>query len=114
MHVGDARRCTSPRSRADNDGIRRHLCRRVADCQVGRVDYLVKRAQDQPVAFMALLGKVLPLTVPNQPKPVEEMTDDELESHIAAIAQYLSRRGVDPTSLEPPSGDPGGTRQTRH
>ena len=82
--------------------------------QVGGVDYLVKRAQDQPVAFMALLGKVLPLTVPNQPKPVEEMTDDELESHIAAIAQYLSRRGVDPTSLEPPSGDPGGTRRTRH
>jgi hypothetical protein len=57
---------------------------------------------------------VLPLTIQNQPKPVEEMTDDELESHIAAIAQYLNRHGVDSTSLEPPSGDPGGTRQTRH
>src|SRR6516162_5383859 len=63
--------------------------------QVGGVDYLVKRAQDQPVAFMALLGKVLPLTIQNQPEPVEEMTDDEVESHIAAIAQYLSRHGVD-------------------
>ena len=31
---------------------------------------------------------------------------DELESHIAAIAQYLNRHGVDSTSLEPPSGDP--------
>jgi hypothetical protein len=33
---------------------------------------------------MALLGKVVPLTVQNQPKRAEEMTDDELESHIAA------------------------------
>jgi hypothetical protein len=57
---------------------------------------------------------VLPLTIQNQPKPVGEMTDDELESHIAAIAQYLNRHGVDSTSLKPPSGDPGGTRQTRH
>ena len=47
---------------------------------------------------MALLGKVLPLTVQNQHKPVEEMTDDELESYIAAIDRYLSRHGVDTTS----------------
>jgi hypothetical protein len=42
------------------------------------------------------------------------MTDDELESHIAAIAQYRNRHEVDSTSLEPPSSDPGGVRRTRH
>jgi hypothetical protein len=31
--------------------------------QVGGVDHLAARAQDQPLAFMAVLGKVLPLTV---------------------------------------------------
>jgi hypothetical protein len=36
----------------------------------------------------------LPLTLQNQPKPVEEMTDDELESHIAAIDRYLGRHGL--------------------
>jgi hypothetical protein len=54
------------------------------------------------------------MTIWNQPKPVEEKTDDELAAYIAAIDRYLSRQGVDPTSLEPPSGDPGGTRHTRH
>ena len=82
--------------------------------QVGGVDYFAARAQDQPVAFVALLGKVLPLTVQKQPKPPQEMTDDELENHIAAIAQYLSRHGVDSTSVEPPSGDPGAARHTGH
>ena len=54
------------------------------------------------------------MTIWNQPKPVEEKTDDELAAYIAAIDRYLSRHGVDPTSLEPPSGDPSGTRHTRH
>ena len=89
--------------------------------QVGGVDYLVKRAQDQPVAFMALLGRVLPLTVQNQPKPPEEMTDDELAAYIRAIKGYLTRAGVDPERIASAgggklgaSGDPGGTRHTQH
>jgi len=32
----------------------------------GGVDYLMARAEDQPVAFMGLVGKVLPLTVKAQ------------------------------------------------
>ena len=77
--------------------------------QVGGVDHLAARAQDQLLAFMALLGKVLPLTVQNQPKPVEEMTDDELESYIAenrSIPQQ-ARSGYN----KPPSRDPGGARR---
>src|SRR6516162_11838442 len=69
--------------------------------QVGGVDYLVKRAQDQPVAFMALLGKVLPLTVNMKPKPLEEMTDDELAAFITAVVGYLTRAGVDPELIAP-------------
>jgi hypothetical protein len=34
----------------------------------GGVDYLVKKAEENPVAFLALLGRILPLTVAGDPK----------------------------------------------
>jgi len=43
------------------------------------------------VAFMALVGKVLPLTISMKPKPPEEMTDDELAAYIRSIKGYLDR-----------------------
>jgi len=64
--------------------------------QVGGVDHLAARAQDQPVALIALLGKVLPLAVQNQHKPVEEMTDDELETTWGGRSEtvHASLRGL--------------------
>jgi hypothetical protein len=36
--------------------------------EVGGVDYLVEKARENPVAFLALLGRILPLTVAGDPK----------------------------------------------
>lgn len=36
----------------------------------GGVDYLVQAAHDKPAAFLALLGRVLPMTVEGGDKPV--------------------------------------------
>ena len=33
----------------------------------GGVDYLVRQAEEKPVAFLALVGKVLPMTVQGDP-----------------------------------------------
>ena len=35
--------------------------------KAGGVDYLLKRAEDNPAAFMSLLGRVLPMTVSGDP-----------------------------------------------
>jgi hypothetical protein len=35
--------------------------------EVGGVAYLVRKAEENPVAFLTLVGKVLPLTVSNDP-----------------------------------------------
>lgn len=34
----------------------------------GGVDYLVRQAEEKPVAFLALVGKVLPMTVQGDPE----------------------------------------------
>ena len=44
--------------------------------RAGGVDYLFERATDNPVAFLTLVGKVLPMTLagdPNRPLLIQEI-----------------------------------------
>ena len=58
----------------------------------GGVAYLVTQASQNPGAFLTLVGKVLPLTVagdPQAPLVVHTLSDDELMTHLAAVAREL-------------------------
>ena len=43
--------------------------------QAGGEDYLVKCAKEQPVAFLALLGRVLPTTLTGAAHPVKHVLE---------------------------------------
>jgi hypothetical protein len=46
--------------------------------ELGGVSYLVSTAQSHPQAFMALLGKVMPLQIEGGDKPIEHVARIEL------------------------------------
>ena len=77
--------------------------------EAGGQKYLVARALDQPVAFMAVVGKILPLIISMKPKPPEEVTDDELAAYVRALEGYLTRAGVDPELIAAAGRDELGT-----
>jgi hypothetical protein len=52
----------------------------------GGVGYLMKQANEQPVAFMTLIGKVLPTTLANDPEnPVFTVSDEQLDARLTAL-----------------------------
>lgn len=57
---------------------------RAALDEAGGVDYLVQQSEDNPVAFLSLVGKLVPIdaSVQLNDKRSSAMTDDELERHI--------------------------------
>ncbi len=63
--------------------------------RAGGQDYLVQQAQDNPKAFMALLGQLIPtqMTGPDDKElfAVQEMTTAELEARVVAL---LMRAGI--------------------
>lgn len=65
----------------------------------GMIGYLTQRAKDQPVAFMGLLGKVIPLTLQGDPdKPLHVQHDikpaDRLRDMVVQIAERSREAGV--------------------
>lgn len=55
----------------------------------GGVKYLVKQADENPTAFMTLVGKLLPidLNANVNDKRTSAMTDDELEKYISSTSR---------------------------
>lgn len=60
--------------------------------KAGGVAYLTERAKDTPGPFLALVGKVLPLTLAGDkdaPLLVGTLTDDELRARLDAAREAL-------------------------
>jgi hypothetical protein len=65
----------------------------------GLVGYLTKQADDNPAAFLTLLGKVLPLTLQGDPeKPLhmqhEVKPADRLKQMVTQIAERSGEAGI--------------------
>lgn len=53
--------------------------------EAGGQDYLLEQSEKNPVAFMTLVGKVLPTTLANDPEnPLMTMSEAELDAKLAA------------------------------
>ena len=75
---------------------------------VGGKEYLIQQAKSNPVAFMALVGKIVPRDTNVTIRKVTEMSDDELASQLAAARDALrDAEGMDIASR-------GGADETRH
>lgn len=66
----------------------------------GGIEYLTEQAGVNPVAFMSLLGKVLPLTLANPAGEAfrienEILSDDELNARIFELATKIDQARID-------------------
>lgn len=70
----------------------------ISFAQIGGADWLAKMADDQPVAYMTLLGKVLPQQIEHTGKDGAaiqlEQVKNDAQSFTGAIASLASRAGT--------------------
>ena len=70
----------------------------ISFAQIGGAEWLAKMADDQPVAYMTLLGKVLPQQIEHTGKDGAaiqmEQVKNDAQSFTGAIASLASRAGT--------------------
>ena len=69
--------------------------------EAGGVDYLVQQSEDNPTAFLSLVGKVLPTTLAgdkDNPIAFADVTEDA--ERVASMIGDLARRSVDGPTLQ--------------
>jgi hypothetical protein len=77
--------------------------------KAGGEEYLVRQANQNPTAFLTLLGKVLPLTLRGDrqnPLPVNVSWEQERAEAIAAIDRAFREPRPDPIVAKPPAIEP--------
>lgn len=81
-----------PKTGGRAKGVPNKVTRDLKEMILGALDdaggrkYLLAQAKVNPVAFMTLIGKVLPTTLANDPdNPITGLTDEQLDERLAVL-----------------------------